>query len=561
MATHKVMVQLRSSPHLARQASTSAQAQFDPKASVEIPGLAVDAGYAPVPLHELKPRERSGAAMDANDLSVGMEIDLAPESVTHIVRGEVEDEAIEEIRARPDVVGVFSDTPIEPCLICPGSLPLGTDLDVEALLCTKNMRSCGMDGSGVLVAVVDSGVNLAYLNGKGKTPNFNAAWSWTLQPGTPGSMPVDHGTMCAYDVCIAAPKCTILDIALLRPVPSLAALLSDAVKAYAHLLDIMTKPRRIGEFRSMVVNNSWGMFHPSWDFPPGDPANYSDNPNHPFNLSVAALEVAGADILFAAGNCGADCADSRCQGVTTNAIYGANGHSQILCVAGVDTTKQRVGYSTIGPGRLTTAKPDISGYTHFAGSGVYAADGGTSAATPVVAGVLAAVRSKRPHDPADSTTSPAAIRSLMTSTAEDLGTSGYDYKHGHGVVNGCELGKKLCGFWWYDICAMHPWICEGVFRWPELPGPGPVIRWFDVPDIPFKVPRILRLGQGRVRVEDEEAYIQRTIDEIVSRSGVTEPEQLGYVLGVLHSQWMRLRPGFGTGEFTGSAGDAPTAEG
>lgn len=555
MATRKVMVQLLSNPQLAAQATTLARGKSDAPTTIAIPGLAVDPDYAPVPLHGLRPRASRDAGTDANDLSVGIELDLTPEAMTYIVRGEVDDDAIEEIRTRPDVVGVFSDPPVEPCLICPGSLPLGTDSDVEALLCAKNMRGCGMDGSGVLVAIVDTGVNIAYLNGKGKTPNFNAAWSWTLQAGTPGSMPVDHGTMCAYDVCIAAPDCTILDIALLRPAPSLAALLSDAVKAYAHLLDIMKKPRRIGEFRSMVVNNSWGMFHPSWDFPPGDPANYSDNPNHPFNLSVASLEVAGADIVFAAGNCGADCPDGRCQGVTTNTIYGANSHPQVLTVAGVDTAKQRVGYSAIGPGRLAQAKPDISGYTHFAGSGVYTADGGTSAAAPVVAGVVAAVRSKRPHDPLDSTTSPAAIRSLMTSTAEDLGVSGYDYKHGHGVVDGCALGKKICGLWWYDICEIHRWICEGVFRWPELPGPGPVIRWLEVPDLPFKVPHILRLGQGRVPRHEEDEYIRATIDEIVARSGVANPEQFSYVLGVLHAQWMRLRPASGSGDLAGLGGD------
>jgi subtilisin family serine protease len=67
------------------------------------------------------------------------------------------------------------------------------------------------------------------------------------------------------------------------------------------------------------------------------------------------------------------------------------------------------------PGRLTKNKPDVAGYTHFKGSGVYTADGGTSAATPVVAGVVAAVRSARPYNPADSTTSPAAIRSLVPS--------------------------------------------------------------------------------------------------------------------------------------------------
>jgi hypothetical protein len=61
---------------------------------------------------------------------------------------------------------------------------------------------------------------------------------------------------------------------------------------------------RLMQLWGQVVNNSWGMFNPTWDFPVGDPQNYSDNPNHPFNIIVASLEAAGADILFAAGNCG-----------------------------------------------------------------------------------------------------------------------------------------------------------------------------------------------------------------------------------------------------------------
>ncbi|MCC6965767.1 MAG: S8 family serine peptidase [Nitrospira sp.] len=556
MAKRNMIVALHYSPTIESQSSTAPTSRFDAAIDLGIPGLVVDAAYAPVPLHALKPRTSS---TDPNDLSAALELNLAPESTTYIVRAAIEEGDVDRVRAQPGVAGVFSDPYINPCVICPGSPPLGDHNDVEALLCTSKMHKCGMDGAGVLVAIVDTGVNLAYLNSKGKTPSFNAGWSWTLQPGTPGSMPVDHGTMCAFDVCIAAPKCTILDIALLRPAPSLAALLSDAVKAYAHLLNIMLLPRRIGEFRSMVVNNSWGMFHPSWDFPPGDPANYSDNPNHPFNIAVASLEVAGADILFAAGNCGADCPDMRCQGQTTNAIYGANGHPQVLCVAGVDTTKQRVGYSTIGPGRLTNKKPDISGYTHFAGSGVYAADGGTSAATPVVAGVVAATRSKRPYNPMDSTTFPAAIRSLVTSTAQDLGASGYDYKHGHGVVDGCELAKKFCKVWWLDICKVHRWICKGVFRWPELPGPRPLIRWFDIPEIPFKVPRVIRFGRAGAPGQDEDALIEKMIDELVQRSGVADPVQLGYILGVMHAQQMRLisRTGFG-GTFSTETDDPPS---
>ena len=171
------------------------------------------------------------------------------------------------------------------------------------------------------------------------------------------------------------------------------------------------------------------MFHPSWDFPVGHPGNYSDNANHPFNRIVGTLERAGADILFAAGNCGRECPDGRCQGLTNAGVFGANSHPQVTCVAGVDTSRQRVGYSTSGPGRLMRSKPDVCGYTHFAGSGVFAADGGTSAATPVVAGLVAAVRTRLPYEASKVATHPAAMRWLLMRTADDLGTAGFDFDH------------------------------------------------------------------------------------------------------------------------------------
>ena len=183
----------------------------------------------------------------------------------------------------------------------------------------------------------------------------------------PGKHPVGHGTMCAYDVGIAAPKATLLDHALLlSETPgetAMSGLLSDAVLAYSKLLaSIQAMP---ASRRALVVNNSWGMFSPAWDFPVGHPGNYSDNPAHPFNVIVASLEAAGADILFAAGNCGRDCPDGRCQFGTARPICGANSHPSVLSVAGVDTRKRRVGYSSQGPGRLDPDKPDLSAYTHF----------------------------------------------------------------------------------------------------------------------------------------------------------------------------------------------------
>jgi hypothetical protein len=497
MSTQKVIIELRHSRDLADRAAMaleSTEMSLDRDVVPELPGVGYDLSFPPTSIPAMVSRAQSS---DPYDMSPLFELSLEAEKSTYIVRAEIELEQLDSIRKSRQVVGVYSDPVIEPTAVCPGSPPVGTDADVERLLCTSALRSINADGTGVLVAIVDTGINITYLNSRGKAPNFDAARSWVPGAGlTPGALPVGHGTMCAFDVCIAAPRATLLDVALLRssatgPTP-MSGVLSDGIRAYRHLINVMTAPRRPGEARSLVVNNSWGMFHPSWDFPPGHLGNYSDNPNHPFNRIVADLERAGADILFAAGNCGADCPDGRCQGVIANAIYGANGHSAVLCVAGVDTTKTRAGYSTTGPGRLTRQKPDISGYTHFRGSGVYTADGGTSAATPVVAGVVAAVRSKRPYDPANASTHPAAIRSLVTSTAEDLGMAGYDFLHGHGVVSGCTLARRLRGtvggiricerYPWIctefpirHLCDRYPWICRGLIELPRIPpGPGPL---------------------------------------------------------------------------------------
>lgn len=424
---------------------------LDTKALPKLDGLEWDKSF---PLVELPGRIELTDTPAPQEVSARFAIDGNPQNATFLARGVVESdaelEALEKAAASSRAtVQIFSDVQITSQIICPGDGPLGSDTDVENLLKTAELHECGLDGSGVLVAVVDTGINMEYLLSRGKRPNFDAARSWVPDPDLePGHLPIGHGTMVAYDVCIAAPRCTLLDVALLLSQEQgetiMSGFLSDAVLAYRHLLNIMLAKRRPGDCPSLVVNNSWGMFHPSWDFPVGHPGNYSDNLNHPFNRIVGALERAGADILFAAGNCGADCPDGRCQGVTDMAIYGANSHPQVLSVAGNDTEKNRVGYSAIGPGRLAPLKPDISGYTHFSGSGVYAADGGTSAASPVVAGVVAALRSGVPYNVDKPESSPAAIRNMLTKTAEDRGLIGYDFEYGWGIVNGQAIAEKLC---------------------------------------------------------------------------------------------------------------------
>jgi subtilisin family serine protease len=409
--------------------------------------VSLDPTFAPIQLPTPVAQEPGGNRFAfAQPLTFSM----APEEATYLVRGELPDadpllSAQALTASRPEVVGVFADPVIESCLVCPGAPPVGSDKDVARLLEVGSLAAAGMDGKDVLVAVVDSGINVAHLQSKGRTPNLNARKSWTPAgvATKPGNHPVDHGTMCAYDVGIAAPAATLLDYSVLLSqtagATTMAGYLSDAVAAYSKLLGIIGAMR--ASRRALVVTNSWGMFRPSWDFPIGHPGNFSDNPAHPFNVIVASLENAGADILFAAGNCGRDCPDSRCGFGSTRPICGANSHPRVLSVAGIDVRKQRVGYSSQGPGRLSARKPDISAYTHFAGSGVYKADGGTSAACPVAAGVVAAIRAKY----SASVVSPAQLRSLLYKTAEDLGGMGFDYDHGWGALDAKALTAALAG--------------------------------------------------------------------------------------------------------------------
>ncbi|MEM9275461.1 MAG: S8 family serine peptidase [Cyanobacteria bacterium P01_F01_bin.143] len=430
----RVIIQMRYSQPVARAAFEAAPiAPAFPLTGIS--GLQLDEAYQPVPVPA-----KSRRSDIPRTFSSMFSFDTTPEASSYLMRAEVEDNALdnmmENARQNDNVVGVFADVKMQAIATCPAG-PLGTDRDVERLLEIDELQNRGLDGTGVNVVIVDSGVNIPYLNQRGKNPDFNEQLSWGPSGNEPvGQMPVGHGTMCAYDVCIAAPNCVLIDHALLRPTP-LDALLSDAVRSYDVLLRWLNGEKDsifAGDDipASLVVNNSWGMFHPSWDFPIGSPSNYSDNPDHPFNIIVESLEDAGADILFAAGNCGRECADPRCDGATSEGIYGANSSDAVLSVAGVVTTnKDRIGYSTQGPGRLVWMKPDIACYTHFAGSGVYPADGGTSAATPVAAGVIAAIRRAYPSN----ILPPAVLRNLIRRTAEDRGRQGFDFDYGFGILD------------------------------------------------------------------------------------------------------------------------------
>jgi hypothetical protein len=407
------------------------------------PGFVVDPSFAAVPI----------AVRAATQVTTAMTMGAVSPSTSgqighsYVIRGLIDESDLDNATQNtllPDgTPRIFADPEISGMPpTCGGDPPLGTALDVKRLLGAGRLIQQKMDGRDVVLAIVDTGINLPYLQSKGLSPTLDIHASWSSSPSiVPGQTPVNHGTMCAYDALLTAPNALLFDHAVMSGVTpggsAMSGVLSNAIASYGKLLQLMTLHPDERHFHSMVVSNSWGMFKRSWDFPVGHPGRYGDNPRHPFNIVVGSLATAGADILFAAGNCGPACPDGRCDPPPNlPPIFLANSHQDVLCVAGVDASGALVGYSSHGPGILGNNKPDLASYTHFLGSEAFGPgtpDSGTSAACPVLAGVVAALRSVYPYDSTRQSRAPANVRQFLTSTAR--GTGAWQPDLGHGIID------------------------------------------------------------------------------------------------------------------------------
>lgn len=102
--------------------------------------------------------------------------------------------------------------------------------------------------------------------------------------------------------------------------------------------------------------------------------------------------------------------------------------SSALTVGAVDSKDNIASFSGRGSAVDVTA-PGVSLYSTWIGSNTaYASASGTSMATPVVSGTIALVKSAHPD------WTPAQVISKITSTAKDLGASGFDNSYGNGRI-------------------------------------------------------------------------------------------------------------------------------
>ena len=158
------------------------------------------------------------------------------------------------------------------------------------------------------------------------------------------------------------------------------------------------------------------------------------------------------DIVFCGNNCGdgrncaGTCASGTCLSQTQRMIMGANTYEEVLTIGGCDTDDKMVGYSSRGPSiaGMYQNKPDLVAYTHFLGSKTvrtFVPDTGVSAACPVAAGCVAALRSKvKP-----TSVKPKKLFTTLKNTARRPGggAAGWKPDFGYGIIDPVAAGRAL----------------------------------------------------------------------------------------------------------------------
>ena len=386
--------------------------------SADLPGVQVDLEFAPISVKGRGDQKGLGAAGSAED--------------TVVVRATIDPDRRNEVEADARVVRVWSDSKIAPfssvaperqiqtdgagltlqnrkatcpigtCDCSPGT-PKGTISDVANYLGVDDIWDSGTRGQGIVVGIVDGGIRAQgrniVQNEQGRPLLNRVIGGWPVASwGTTAAKWSDHGMMCGTDVLGMAPEAQIYDLRIAD-----GNFLSDALSAFQWAID-----RFRTDGTPQVLSNSWGIYQESWA------SDYATNPDHVFTRKVVEAIEEGIIVLFAAGNCGNTCPDGRCGSDTgpSRSIWGANGHERVITVGAVNKDEQFVGYSSQGPAALYANKPDFCSVTHF--TGYFNSDSGTSAATPIAAGVVALLKEADPRLKQD------RAQAVLKSTAKTL---------------------------------------------------------------------------------------------------------------------------------------------
>ncbi|HMN60988.1 MAG TPA: S8 family serine peptidase, partial [Anaerolinea sp.] len=330
---------------------------------------------------------------------------------------------IEELAQNPDVLEVLPD---DIQIVSTGSYA-APEANVAAIQAPA-LWDMGFSGQGVVVANVDSGVDVSH-------PDLAARWrggsnSWFdpygQHPVTPTDM-TGHGTWTMGILLGGDAGGTSIGVApgaqwiAAKIFNDQGASTVTAIhQAYQWLLDPDGNPNTSDA--PQVVNNSWSFANPGC--------------NLTFEPDLQALVSAGILPVFAAGNGGPGSGTS----------YSPANNPSAFSVGAFDNNGVVWWMSSRGPSSCANSGavfPDLSapGVDIYTSGlyGTYYLDSGTSFAAPHVAGGLALLLSAFPG------LSAADQENALVNGAVDLGAPGPDYNYGNGGLNLLAAYNWLAG--------------------------------------------------------------------------------------------------------------------
>ncbi|MDO8473254.1 MAG: S8 family peptidase [Dehalococcoidia bacterium] len=311
------------------------------------------------------------------------------------------------LEARPDQVARIAAGPADVVALTQQT-PWGVTDSKANLVWDKNgdgQVDTGADaGSGVKVAIIDTGIDLAHPD---LSANIAGGYNVITAGATPPQDDNGHGTHVAGIIAASDNTLGVIGVA---PQASLYAVKVLDRTGSGYYSDIVTGLQWAVTNHMQVVNMSLGG---SMD----DPA---------LHAAVIAANNAGIVIVAAAGN----------SGPTPNSVGYPGAYPEVIAVSAVDSTNTVAYFSSNGP-QVQLAAPGVAVLSTYwsAGTSTYATLSGTSMATPHVAGIAALVINSGVRDTNGDGLINDEVKTRLDSTSTDLGSPGRDNYYGFGLVN------------------------------------------------------------------------------------------------------------------------------
>lgn len=269
------------------------------------------------------------------------------------------------------------------------------------------VHSGGNSGTGVKVAVIDSGIDYTH-------PDLSANYAGGYDFVNNDSDPMDdngHGTHVAGTVAAVADAAGVIGVAPGAALYAVKVLSADGSGAWSGVIAGLDWCVQNG---IQISNNSYG------------------SGSDPGSLVQAAFDNAAAAGLLnvaAAGNSGTP------PGKGNNVGYPAR-YDSVVAVAATDQNDKRASFSSTGD-TVELAAPGVNINSTLLGGG-YGTASGTSMASPHVAGVAALVIGSGITDSNSNGRINDEVRLVLQNTADDLGDAGLDTQYGFGLVDADE---------------------------------------------------------------------------------------------------------------------------